>query len=211
MSKEFVVHGEAGSGSAAVEAALTLLGLSYIVVETPTTDPAGAPGTPMGQVPALVLPGGEVMTESAAILVWLADAHPASRLSPTLDSPARPAFLRWMAFVSAAIYAHYWARDVPARLVDDATAQTEVRSRLEARIAHGWSVMEAGLTPGAYLLGDDLTVLDLYVTVVSRWTPRKALHQKIAPRIGEVVRRVESDPRLAALWARRFPLKGGQG
>jgi GST-like protein len=50
-------------------------------------------------------------------------------------------------------------------------------------------------------------VLDLYVTVVSRWTiSRKALHGAIAPRLGAVVRRVEGDPRLASLWASRFPL-----
>jgi GST-like protein len=112
-----------------------------------------------------------------------------------------------MAFVSAAIYAHYWARDYPARLVQDPAAQAEVKASLNARIAHGWGVMEAGLTPARYLLGDEITVLDIYVTVVSRWTPRQALHERIAPRIGEVVRRVEDDPRLASLWAERFPLR----
>jgi GST-like protein len=207
MPEPFVLHGEANSGAVAVEAALTLIGLPYQVVETTTGDPDGSPGTPYGQVPALRLPGGEVMTESAAILVWLADSHPAARLSPAWDAPARPAFLRWMAFVSAQIYAHYWARDFPVRVVKDAAAQAEVKASLNARIAHGWGVVEAGITPGRYLLGDELTVLDLYVTVVSRWTPRQALHEQIAPRLGEVVRRVESDPRLATLWAERFALK----
>jgi GST-like protein len=206
MSEAFVIHGEAGSGSVAVEAALTLLGAPYRLVETTTANPAGSPGTPMGQVPTLRLPGGAVMTESAAILTWLADSHPASCLSPRLEAPERPAFLRWMAFVSAAIYAHYWARDFPERLVTAPEARAELRARLEARIVHGWSVVEAALEPGAYLLGEDLTVLDLYVTVVSRWTPRKPLHETIAPRLGAVARRVEADPRLAALWAERFPL-----
>jgi GST-like protein len=207
MDEEFIVVGEADSGSVAVEAALTLLCAPYRVVETSTADPKGAPGTPIGQVPALRLPSGEVMTESAAILIWLADANPDFRLSPPVDSPIRPAFLRWMLFVSASIYAHYWTRDFPARVADDEVARRQVRSRLNARIAQGWSVMEAGITPGAYLLGDDLTVLDLYVTVVSRWTPRKALHETIAPRIGEIARRVEADPRLARLWAERFPIR----
>jgi glutathione S-transferase len=44
----------------------------------------------MQQVPVLVLPNGELMTESAAILIHLADSHPAARLSPTLDDPRRP-------------------------------------------------------------------------------------------------------------------------
>jgi GST-like protein len=207
MSEPFLLHGEANSGAVAVEAALTLIGLPYRMVETTTRDPNGSPGTPFGQVPALRLPSGEVMTESAAILIWLADSHPAARLSPAWDAPERPAFLRWMGFVSSAIYAHYWALDYPVRLVSERAAQAEVRTSLERRIAHGWGVMEAGITPGWFLLGEAISVLDLYVTVVSRWTPRRALHEHIAPRIGEVVRRVEGDPRLAKLWAERFPLK----
>ncbi|MDB5479924.1 MAG: glutathione S-transferase [Caulobacteraceae bacterium] len=206
MSEAFVVYGERGTGSVAVEAALTLLGADYRVENVPE-ERLGAIPNPMAQVPALLLPSGELMTESAAILIWLADAHPAASLAPAVDSPLRPAFLRWMAFVSAAIYAHYWARDAPSRLVKDPAGQAEVKGSLEARIAHGWEVMEAGITPGRYLLGDELTVLDVYVTVISRWTPRQALHERVAPRIGEVVRRVETDPRLAALWAERFPLR----
>jgi GST-like protein len=206
MSEAFVVYGERDTGSVAVEAALTLLGADYRVENIPEAQLGSIPN-PMAQVPALLLPSGELMTESAAILIWLADAHPAARLAPAIDSPLRPAFLRWMAFVSAAIYAHYWARDFPVRLVKDPGAQAEVKASLKARIAHGWGVMEAGITPGRYLLGDEISVLDVYVTVVSRWTSRQALHERIAPRIGEVVRRVETDPRLATLWAERFPLR----
>jgi GST-like protein len=207
MSEPFVLHGEANSGAVAVEAALTLIGLPYRVVETTTGNPDGSPGTPFGQVPALRLPGGEMMTESAAILIWLADSHPAARLSPEREAPERAAFLRWMAFVSAQIYAHYWARDFPVRVVKDAAAQAEVKASLNARITRGWETLEAGIMPGRYLLGEEISVLDLYVTVVSRWTPRQPLHERIAPRIGEIVRRVEGDPRLANLWAERFPLR----
>jgi GST-like protein len=59
----------------------------------------------MQQVPVLALPNGELITESAAILIHLADSHPAARMSPALDDPRRPAFLRWMVYVSAQIYA----------------------------------------------------------------------------------------------------------
>jgi GST-like protein len=205
MSEEFVVSGKAGTGSVAVEAALTLLGLPFRVVEEPWTGAfEGVAHTPIGQVPVLRLPGGELMTESAAILIWLADRYPAAGLAPLPDAPTRPAFLRWMSFVSSAIYALYWVKDVPARIVAGAEAESLVKTRLAERIAHLWSVMEAQINPGRYLLGDDLTVLDLYVTVVSRWTPRAKLHEEIAPRIGEIARRVEADPRLAALWNARF-------
>jgi GST-like protein len=206
MSAGYLLYGQKGTGSVAVEAALTLAGARYETHDFAHADLAGAPFNPLAQVPGLRLPTGEVMTESAAILIWLAEAHPRARLAPPAGDPARAAFLRWMAFVASAIYAHYWALDFPARLTSDGAAQGEIVAALEARIAQCWGIMEAAIEPGDYLLGDRLSVLDLYVTVVSRWTPRLALHETIAPRIGAVARRVEADPRLADLWAARFPL-----
>ena len=70
-------------------------------------------------------------------------------------------------------------------------------------------MMEDGLDPGRYLLGDDLTVLDLYVTVVSRFRPRRQRFYAAAPRMGEVVRRLDADPRLATVWADRYPFFDG--
>ena len=158
----------------------------------------------MQQLPALRLPNGEVMTESAAILIYLADSHPAARMAPALTDPQRPAFLRWMCFVSAQIYGLIWATDNPSRLAADTSHETVIISRVRERIAHCWQMMEAQITPGRYLLGDDLTVLDLYVTVVSAWGPRRQRFYEIAPKMGEVVRRVDQDPRLKAFWAERF-------
>src|SRR5436305_13842232 len=131
MSSEFVVHGAQGSGSVPVEAALTLLGLPYRVEEAaPWVSQALADEVgrvnPMRQVPALILPSGELMTESAAILIWLADGHPQSRLSPGLDDPRRAQFLRWMTFVPAAIYS---VRDDPSRLAADKAHEEVIQQR----------------------------------------------------------------------------------
>lgn len=212
MTAPFIVHGARGTGSVVVEAALTLLSVPYRVEEAPSLadrSDAFARTNPMRQVPALVLPTGELMTESAAILIWLADAHPAGRLSPAIDDGRRPAFLRWMAFVSAAIYSLFWIRDDPSRLAADAAHEALIRSRVDERITHCWTVMEAQLAPGRYLLGDELTALDLYVTVISRWEPHRRRFYEVAPRMGEASRRVDADPRLADLWARRFPFADG--
>jgi GST-like protein len=214
MSESYVVYGRPGFGSVPVEAALTLIGARYRVEEGPTWTGATAPAglakiNPMRQVPALILPSGELMTESAAILIWLADAHPAAGLSPPLESPNRPAFLRWMVFASAAIYALYWIRDDPARLVADKLRAAEVKARTAERIASCWAVMESQTSPDPYLLGDDLSVLDLYVTVLSRWGPRRKAFYEAAPRMGDVVRRVDADPRLAGFWAERFAFVDG--
>lgn len=99
MAGDYIVYGGQGSGSVPVEAALTLLGEPFRVIERRVWEDAAAAEemakvNPLRQVPALVLPSGELMTESAAILIHLADSHPAAGLAPALDSPLRPRFLR---------------------------------------------------------------------------------------------------------------------
>jgi GST-like protein len=216
MTERYMLYSSVGTGAVAVEAALTLIGASYDRVDAPTDDPerraAGdriLSANPMRQVPALVLPGGEVMTESAAILIRLAELHPEARLAPAVEDPRRSAFLRWMSFVSSAIYAHYWLKDDPLRLVSDPAQVAVVEQRLNDRIADCWATMEAGVSPGRYIRGDNLTVLDLYVTVVSRFRPRRQRFYEVAPRMGEVVRRVDTDPWLQDLWSKRFPFFEG--
>ena len=52
-------------------------------------------------------------------------------------------------------------------------------------------------------------MLDLYVTVVSRFGPWRVRFYEAAPKMTPVVRRVDAEPRLAAFWARRFPFDEG--
>lgn len=200
------LYGAQGSGSAAVEAALRLAGAPYDTVSADWDDfdPVAAVN-PLRQVPALQLPGGELMTESAAILLHLTEAFPDARLAPLPGDQRRAAFLRWMVYVPAAIYAMYWVRDVPSRLAEGAQAEAVIAKRTAERIAECWGLLDAQVSPGAYILGDQMTVLDIYVSVVSRWTPGRRRFYEVAPRLVGPVRRVDADPRLADLWARHFP------
>lgn len=213
MSESYVVYGNKGSGSVPIEAALLLAGVPHRVVQLDPTESPGSGGiraeemdriNPMRQVPAVVLPGGELMTESAAILIHIADSHPDARLSPPLGDPRRPAFLRWMAFVASQIYGLVWVRDDPSRLAADKAHEAVILERTAERRLFCWRVMDAQVTPGRYLLGDDLTVLDLYVTVISTWGPGRARFREAAPRLAAVVERVDRDPRLEAFWAERL-------
>jgi GST-like protein len=211
----YTLYGAPGSGAVPVHAALTLIGQSFTTVDiAPWKGEAERERldgvNPMRQVPALVLPSGELITESAAILIWLGDRHPEARLCPAPGDPLRAQYLRWMVFIPAAIYAMFWVRDEPGRLAADAAGEAVIKARTAERIAQCWRTMDAqlsGSTP--YLIGDGLGMLDLYVTVVSRWTPRRARFYLEAPRMAEVVRRVDADPRLAKVWAERFPFTPG--
>lgn len=215
MDKPFTIFSALGSGGVPVEAAMTLIGLPFEVVEAPTWEGEAeqakvAAINPLKQIPALVTPDGETITESAAILIWLADRYPAARLGPALDDPARAQFLRWMTFIPASIYSLFWVRDDPSRLGGpDPEVQARIKAATAERILDCWRMMESQIRPGRYLLGEELSVLDLYVTVVSRWGPRRVRFYEAAPRMAEVVKRVDADPRLAGFWERRFPFFDG--
>jgi len=209
------LYGAEASGSIAVEAALTLLDIPYTLVEGATWAEAAArervaPNNPMRQVPTLLLPGGEVMTESAAILMYLADAHPQARLAPPVQQQAlRRQYLRWMVYVSSAIYALHWIKPDVRRIGAPPELRDSVVDAVHERIAFCWANMDAQLKPGRYLLGDELSVLDLYVTVVSRFGPWRTRFYEAAPKMATVVRRVDAEPRLAQVWSRRFPFDDG--
>lgn len=205
------LYGAVGSGSIPVEAALTLLGVPYRLIDGQTWADEAARDrvgvhNPMRQIPTLILPSGEMLTESAAILITLGDQHPGSGLAPAVDDPRRGQFLRWMVYVSSAIYALHWIKPDPRRIGAPPELRDAVVDAVHDRIASCWAMMDAQIRPGPYLLGTELTVLDLYVTVVSRFGPWRPRFYENAPRMSDVVRRVDADPRLVVFWAERFPL-----
>ena len=210
------VYGAQYSGSTAVEAALTLIGQPYTLIEGATWAEADARervagANPMRQIPTLVAPDGAVMTESAAILIHLADAHPQAQLAPPIGDPRRAQFLRWMLYVSSAIYALHWIKPDVRRIGAEPAQRQQVHDAVHERIAFCWQQMDAQLAPaGPYLIGEQLTVLDLYVTVVSRFGPWRPRFYAVAPRLAPIVRRVDREPRLAAFWETRFPFEADE-
>lgn len=214
MNQSLTVYGALGSGSVPVEAALTLIGRPYEVIEGATWEHDSEvlarvkAVNPMLQIPAVVLPSGEIVTESGAILIGLADAHPQARLGPAIGDPRRAQFLRWISFV-ASIYGFYWVKDDPSRLAPAPAAQPALVERSEARILDCWAAMNSQISPGRYILGDELTMLDLYVAVVSRFRPRRLHFYQAAPKLEAVVKAVDADPRLERFWAERYPFAPG--
>ena len=210
QSQEHTLYGAAASGSVAVEAALTLLDIPFKLIDGATWSSEAARQrvgghNAMRQIPTLVLPGGEILTESAGILIYLADRHPEFKLAPSPMEASRGQFLRWMFFVSSAIYSLHWIKPDVTRIGASQSARDDVVNAVHERIAFCWRTMDAQLSPARYLLGNDLSMLDLYVAVISRFGPWRERFHAEAPRMTPAIRRVDDEPRLKALWESRFP------
>src|SRR5439155_22575134 len=115
----YTLYGKKGSGSATTQTALDIIGSPYRMVETASWEPNDAFSellkiNPLGQIPTLVLPGGSVLSESAAILIHLGLMHPDSGLLSG-DPPARAQAVRRRVHIAATRYAAPRESDCPAR------------------------------------------------------------------------------------------------
>ena len=105
----YTLYNRPGSGGFVVEAALTLAGAPFELIELGSK--AGTPlpesfreTNPWGQLPTLILPNGTTMTETSAILVHLALCFPDKHLAPPPGTSAHGAFLRWTTFANVNLY-----------------------------------------------------------------------------------------------------------
>ena len=131
------------------------------------------------------------------------------RSLPSPQAPLRRQFLRWMFYVSSAIYSLHWIKPDVTRIGVPPALRDRVVDAVHERIVACWQMMDTQMTPGRYLLGDIPSVLDLYVTVVSRFGPWRMRFYAAAPRMAPIVRRVDAEPRLRAFWSKRFPFDEG--
>lgn len=134
MHDTYTLFGTQGCGSTIVAAALALTAFPQGYEEVDYTQDGPERDrllalNPLGQVPTLVLPNDEVMTESAAIILLLHDRAPHAELAPPGGSPLLPRFLRWLLFINAEIYPTFTYADHPQRWQPQAAGAEQLKTR----------------------------------------------------------------------------------
>jgi glutathione S-transferase len=169
----YKLYGRPGSGSFAVQVALEEIGAPYerIWVGREAADVARFRATnPTGRVPALVLPDGTVMFESAAMLIHLTLKHPQFALAPQSDTSRHAAFLQWMVFLSANVYEAALRTYYSARYSIRGEADAEaIREQGTADFCAYLRLISQGLGP--YVLGADYSIADVYLYMLASWYP----------------------------------------
>lgn len=118
---------------------------------------------PKGQVPALLLDNGALLTEGAVIVQYLADQAPDSGLIPAAGSFERYRVQEWLNFIGSEIHKSY----VPLFRPD---TPEDYKPIARANVAAKLAVLDAALADKPFLTGDTFTVADAYAYTVSRWT-----------------------------------------
>ena len=146
-------------------------GADYDTVGVPFGAEMKAPAyraiNPMGKVPALTH-GDTILTETAAILTWLAERYPEKALIPEAGSDARGEYYRWLCFALPLEYAAV-----------DRMRAIENSAELRTAIGYGdfdtaFAVLKARLQDRAHIVGEHFTALDLYYSGLLQWLIQRA-------------------------------------
>jgi GST-like protein len=206
---DWQLYGARGWGSTLAEAALAWVGAPFEFIDVEGFDRPGPERdrllavNPLARVPTLIAPGGEIMTESAAIVLRLGELHPDSGLCPLPDDQLRPAFLDRLIWFVSVVYPTFTYRDYPERWAPDAAEQ--LAERVDAFRRSLWLQFEADVGRGPWVLGDQPSALDIYVTAFSHWRPRRPWIAKHCPKLHRIALATEALPALAPVMARNFP------
>ena len=151
-----------------------------------------------GYVAALQLDNGEVLTEGAAILQYLADRVPAAGLAPANGSWERVRLQEWLNFVSSEIHGGLGV------LFKDAIPD-EVKALFKATLFKRFAILVQTLERQDYLLGAHYSVADAYLFVVLRWAGLFDIDLQQWPALAKFQQRVGERPAVIAALAAENP------
>jgi len=156
---------------------------------------------PMGQIPALVLPDGTLMTESAAMVLHICDRHPDAKLAPPAGSPESARFQRWLVYMATALYTTDQRLYYADRMTTDAAGTEGIEASARADLDRYFAVVNDALNPGPYLLGETFSAADVYLWMLAKWHPEPSQLFVDNPRIERLSELVEARPAVAKVWA----------
>jgi glutathione S-transferase/GST-like protein len=151
----------------------------------------------MGQIPALVLPDGTLMTESAAMVMQICDLHPDAKLAPPAGSSESAQFQRWLLFMASNNYSSELRLCYPERFTTDPAGIEGIKEAARSDMDRYFAILNDALDPGPYLLGQTFSAVDIYLWMLTQWHPDIPQLLEESPRIRQLVELVQARPAVA--------------
>ncbi len=137
---------------------------------------------PKGRVPALVT-GRGVLTETPAILAYIAQSYPKAGLAP-LDDPFAFAELQaFMSYLCATVHVAHAHRARGYRWADDPAAFEAMKKKVPQSVGACFALIEGGMLRGPWVMGHAYTIADPYLFTLARWMEIDGLDPHAFPRV----------------------------
>lgn len=148
---------------------------------------------PKGRVPALVTPQG-VLTETPALLAFIAQSFPAAGLAP-LDNPF--AFARVQEFNSylcSTLHVAHAHRMRGYRWADDEVAIAAMQRKVPQSVGEGFGLIESDMFAGPWVMGDSYTICDPYLFTLAQWMEADGVDPARFPKLLDHRNRMKARP-----------------
>lgn len=174
----YVLHWEYMSGSIVAQAMLEEMDAPYRMQHVDMAagehqTPAYRRINPVARVPALTLPHGGTIAETAAIVVVLGEDSPASGLVPRPCTTDRGAFLFWLNVMATSGYMTVARHGHPERYAFDESAIAQVEQKAARDLSAFFDVMEGAIEGDGTFLASGHSALDLYLAMLTEWSDDK--------------------------------------
>ena len=158
---------------------------------------------PLKQVPTLVTPEGEVLTESSAILIYLGLEYP----NADLLAGNRAQIIRGLVYIAANCYSAIGIIDYPQRWLGDVneTVQAQLVTGTRRYLHQAWVVFADQFAEQLFAPSGVPNALGLMAAAVSRWDEAREALNGVAPGFAQSLEQVDADPIVAPVFARHWP------
>jgi glutathione S-transferase len=141
---------------------------------------------PKGYVPALRLDSGQVLTENVAVLLYIADRHPAAHLTPS-DTMERYRLIEWLCFINSELHKAFSPLFSPS-------APEPMRQYAQALILRRLDYLQGVIGDVGFVIGGRFTIADAYLFTVLSWCAEVGIDLERWPRLLRYEDRLRTRP-----------------
>lgn len=137
---------------------------------------------PKGRVPSLITDRG-VLTETPAILVFIAQSFPDAGLAPLDDAYAFAELQAFNSYLASTVHVNHAHGRRGARWADEPSSYEDMKRKVPESMAAAMELIEFGMLEGPWVMGDSYTVADPYLFTMARWLEGDGVDIDQFPRI----------------------------
>lgn len=194
----------AGSCSLASLITLEEAGADYQVVRMSTRDgdqtrPEYLAINPKGRVPALATDRG-ILTETPAILAWIAQTFPRACLAPT-DPWAFARAQSFNSYLASTVHVAHAHRHRGYRWADEESSFEDMRRKVPQTVGACFQLIEDEMLAGHHVLGEAFSICDAYLFTVADWLEIDGIDPKTFPRVHAHRERIRARPAVSKVLA----------
>ena len=196
-----------GSCSLASLIALEEAVAAYKMIELSTRDgdqrkPEYLAINPKGRVPALITDRG-ILTETPAILAFIAQSFPAAKLAPLDDAYAFARAQAFNSYLCATVHVAHAHKHRGYRWADDPAALSEMTRKVPETETACFRLIEDEMFEGPWVLGETFSICDAYLFTLFGWLPGDGVDTAQFERLSDHSRRVATRPAVSTVLARQ--------